>query len=389
MEGYYDLPLSGKPGFVGGQKDALGSPILLGGTTQVTAISGIDLETSIDKRVQATVEQGLLDGIKKYGASGGSVTVMDPTTGSVMAMASLPSFDPAKYSEYSNSLFKNPVISDSFEPGSILKVAVMAAGLDANVVRPDTTCDICSGPLKVDKYFIKTWNDKYHPDISMTDVIVESNNVGMSFVGQKLGADALYDYLHKFGIGEKTGIDLQGEVAPKLREKGTWNVVDLATASFGQGVAVTGIEMVRAVAVIANGGYLVTPRVVNAIKSDSWEEKIKSDPPTRIISQKAAEETTQMMVEAAERGEAKWTRIPGFKVAGKTGTAQIPVAGHYDATNTIHSFIGFAPADNPKFVMLVTLNSPQSSPWAAETAAPLWYLIAKDLFPYLGIQPSQ
>jgi cell division protein FtsI/penicillin-binding protein 2 len=389
IEGYYDLPLSGKPGFVGGQKDALGSPILLGGTTQVTAVSGVDLETSIDKRIQTTVEDELAAGIEKYGASGGSVTVMDPTTGSILAMASLPSFDPAKYSEYSNSLFKNPVISDSFEPGSIFKVLVMAAGLDDNVVKPDTTCDICSGPLKVDKYTIRTWNDKYHPNISMTDVMVNSDNVGMSFVGQKLGADTLYDYLHKFGIGEKTGIDLQGEAAPKLREKGTWNVVDLATASFGQGVAVTGMEMVRAVAAIANGGYLVTPTVVEAIKGDGWEQKVKSDPPTRIISQQAAEETTQMMVQAAENGEAKWCRIPGFNVAGKTGTAQIPVAGHYDVTNTNHSFIGFAPAGNPKFVMLVTLKSPTSSPWAAETAAPLWYSIAKDLFPYLGIQPGQ
>jgi cell division protein FtsI/penicillin-binding protein 2 len=166
-------------------------------------------------------------------------------------------------------------------------------------------------------------------------------------------------------------------------------VVDLATASFGQGVAVTGIEMVRAVAAIANGGYLVTPKVINAIKSDGWEEKVKSDPPIRIISQQAAEEVTQMMVDAAENGEAKWCRIPGFNVAGKTGTAQIPVAGHYDTVNTTHSFIGFAPAGHPKFVMLVTLNSPQSSLWAAETAAPLWYSIAKDLFPYLSIQPSQ
>ncbi|KKT32377.1 MAG: Peptidoglycan glycosyltransferase [Candidatus Woesebacteria bacterium GW2011_GWB1_44_11] len=389
IEGYYDLPLSGKPGFVGGQKDAFGSPILLGGTKEVNAISGVDLEINVDKRIQVAVEKGLAAGIEKYGALGGSVTVMDPADGSVMAMASLPSFDPARYSEYSDSLFKNPIISDSFEPGSILKVAVMAAGLDAGVVQPDTSCDICSNALKVDKYLIKTWNDRYHPGITMTDVIVESDNVGMSFVGQKLGADRLYDYLHKFGIGEKTGIDLQGEIAPRLRERGTWNVVDLATASFGQGVAVTGIEMVRAVAAIANGGYLVTPRVVEVIRSDGWEEKVKPSPQTRIISEKAASEVTQMMVEAVERGEAKWTRIPGFKVAGKTGTAQIPVAGHYDAANTNHSFIGFAPAENPKFVMLVTLNSPQSSPWAAETAAPVWFSIAKELFPYLGVAPSQ
>lgn len=388
LEGYYNLPLSGKPGFMGGEKDAKGSPILLGGTTQISAISGVDLVTSIDKRVQIVVEDELAKGIEKYGATGGSITIMDPKSGKILAMASLPSFDPADYGSYNDSLFKNPVISNTFEPGSILKVVVMAAGLDAGVVEPDTPCDICSGPLKLDKYFIKTWNDKYTADISMTDVIVESDNIGMSFVGQKLGADTLYDYFVKFGIGQKTGIDLQGEVAPKLREKGTWNIVDLATASFGQGVAVTGIEIVRAVSAIANGGYLVTPRVVTAVNGDGWEEKIEVDPPVRIIKQQAAKEITQMMVEAAERGEAKWVKIPGFKVAGKTGTAQIPVAGHYDATNTIHSFVGFAPAGNPKFVMLVTLNSPQNSPWAAETAAPLWFAIAKDLFPYFGIQPD-
>ena len=389
IEGYYDLPLSGKPGFVGGQKDALGSPLLLGGTTEITAIPGVDLKSNIDKRLQTIVENVLANGIQKYGASGGSITIMDPTNGKVTAMASLPSFDPGKYSEYGDAVFKNPVISNTFEPGSILKVVVMAAGLDAGAIRPDTPCDICSGPLKLDKYLIKTWNDEYQAGITMTNVIVNSDNIGMSFIGQKLGADTLYDYFNKFGIGEKTGIDLQGEVAPKLREKGTWNVVDLATASFGQGVAVTGIEMIRAVAAIANGGFLISPRVIDSIKSDGWEEKVKSDAPVRIISKKSAQEVTQMMVEAAERGEAKWTRIPGYKVAGKTGTAQIPVAGHYDPTNTIHSFIGFAPADNPKFLMLVTLTSPQASPWAAETAAPLWYTVAKDIFPYLGIQPSQ
>jgi len=389
LEGYYNLPLSGKPGFLGGERDAKGSPLLMGGATEVSAVSGVDLLTNIDKRVQTAVEKGLLDGIEKYGAVGGSVTVMDPKTGKVLAMASLPSFDPGAYSSYNDSLFKNPVITDTFEPGSILKVVVMASGLDAGVVKPDTPCDICSGPLKLDKYFIRTWNDKYTPDISMTDVIVESDNVGMSFVGQKLGADKLYDYLTKFGFGQKTGIDLQGEVAPKLRQKGTWNEVDLATTSFGQGIAVTGIEMVLAVSVIANGGYLVTPRVVDKVNGDGWEEKVESDDPVRIISEQAASEITQMMVEAAGRGEAAWSKIPGFSVAGKTGTAQIPVAGHYDAANTNHSFIGFASANNPKFVMLVTLKSPQSSPWAAETAAPLWYTIAKDLFTYFGIAPDK
>lgn len=388
LEGYYNLPLSGKSGYIGGEKDAIGSPLLLNGSTEVSAISGVDLITSIDKRVQTVVENELAKGIEKYQAIGGSVTIMDPATGKILAMANFPSFDPANYGFYNDSLFKNPIITDTFEPGSIFKVIVMAAGLDAGVVKPDTECDICSAPLKLDKYYIKTWNNKYTPNITMTDVIMESDNVGMSFVGQKLGMDAMYDYLTKFGIGQKTGIDLQGEVAPKLREKGTWNQVDLATASFGQGVSVTGIEMVRAVAAIANGGYLVTPRVVESVRGDGWEEKVDVDKPVRIISKKAASEITQMMIKAANDGEAKWCKVQGYNIAGKTGTAQIAVEGHYDETNTNHSFIGFASPENPKFIMLVTLKSPQSSPWAAETAAPLWYAIAKDLFAYFGIAPE-
>jgi cell division protein FtsI/penicillin-binding protein 2 len=146
--------------------------------------------------------------------------------------------------------------------------------------------------------------------------------------------------------------------------------------------------MLRAGAAIANGGYLVTPHVVKSLSGDGWEEKIKLDPPKKIIGEKAAREMAQMMVVAANEGEAKWAKVPGYNIAGKTGTAQIPVAGHYDPENTNHSFIGFAPAVNPKFIMLVNLQSPQSSPWAAETAAPLWYSIAKDLFPYFGIQPE-
>jgi len=147
--------------------------------------------------------------------------------------------------------------------------------------------------------------------------------------------------------------------------------------------------MVRAVSAIANGGYLITPHVVESIQGDGWSQDMKLDSPKRIISNQAASETAEMMLQAANRGEAKWTKIQGYDVAGKTGTAQIPVAGHYDSTNTNHSFIGFAPVNDPKFVMLVTLQSPTSSPWAAETAAPLWYSIARDLFPYLGIAPSQ
>jgi cell division protein FtsI/penicillin-binding protein 2 len=222
----------------------------------------------------------------------------------------------------------------------------------------------------------------------MTDVIVHSDNVGMSFVSDKMGADLLYDYLTKFGFGVNTGVDLQGEFSPEIRKKGTWNIVDLATASFGQGIAVTPIQLIKAASIIANGGVEVSPQVVDKLRGLDWMYDIKPQLGKRVISEQAAKDITAMMVEAAKKGEAKWTSLKGFNVAGKTGTAQIPIAGHYDKEKTIASFIGFAPADNPKFVMLVTLQEPKSSPWASETAAPLWFSIAKGLFNYYKIQPE-
>lgn len=390
LEGYYDLMLSGNSGYLTREADPRGVPILFSGNlSEIPAIKGVDLVTSIDKTVQLTIEQKLHDGIKKYDAQGGSVVVMGPKSGEILGMAAYPSFDPADYRSYNNDLFKNPVISSTYEPGSIMKVVIMAAALDAGLVKPDTKCPICDGPYKVGKYLIRTWNDQYRPNSDMTEVVVESDNVGMSYVGNLLGKDRMHDYLTKFGFGLTTGVDLQGEVAPSLRKKGTWSDVDLATSSFGQGVAVTSMQMINAVSTIANGGVSIKPHVVKKVVSGGWSQDVKPEFGERVISQKAASEISAMMAAAASKGESKWTYLSGYKIAGKTGTAQIPIEGHYDAEQTIVSFIGFAPYDDPKFVMLVTLVKPQSSPWAAETAAPLWYKIAEDIFTYYGIQPEK
>lgn len=388
LEGYYDLTLSGKPGYINRESNAAGIPILFGNSKEIDPVEGVDLTTHIDKTVQMYAEKELEKGIQDYGAKGGTVIIMDPNDGSVLAMASYPYYDPGKYWEFTSDKFKNPAISDGFEPGSIMKPLVVAAGLDAGAIKVDTICDICDGPVKVDKYEIETWNHEYHPNSSMTDIIVNSDNVGMTFIGRKLGADKLYDYFNKFGFGETTGVDLQGEVSPQIRKKGTWNIVDLATATFGQGVAVTPIQMARAICAVANGGYLVKPQVVEKIGKGDWANEVKQEKGERVISQKTAEEVRDMMIQAIERGESKWAAPKGFKIAGKTGTAQIPVAGHYDDKKTIASFIGFAPANKPRFAMLVTLTEPSSSQWGSETAAPLWFNIARDIFPYLGIQPE-
>jgi cell division protein FtsI/penicillin-binding protein 2 len=223
----------------------------------------------------------------------------------------------------------------------------------------------------------------------MKDVIVHSDNTGMVFVGQKLGSDKSYEYITNFGFGSLTDVDLQDESSPDLRLKEQWREIDLATSSFGQGIAVTPIQMVRAVASLANGGFLMEPHVVKEISSEAGSFEIKPKIIRRVLKDSTTKIITEMMVAAVNEGEAKWTKVKGFKIAGKTGTAQIPVAGHYDPNKTIASFVGFAPADDPKFVMLVRYDQPSTSIYGSETAAPTFFDIAKQLFNYYKIAPTE
>ncbi|MEK7091020.1 MAG: penicillin-binding protein 2 [Patescibacteria group bacterium] len=376
LEGYYNRQLVGVSGKLVQEKDALNRPILIGVQDYLPPQPGSILTTSINRALQFISYQKLAAALTRYGAVSGTVTIMEPSTGRILAMVSLPNYDPSLFSQASPELYKNPIISDSFEPGSTFKTLVMAAALDAQAVQPDTVCDICAGPVSVSDYVVKTWNDKYYPKSIMNEVIQHSDNVGMVFVGRRLGKHKLISYLKKFGLGQPTGVDLQEESSPQIRPESTWVDIDLATASFGQGIAVTPLQMLRAVSAIANRGLMPKPKVVDKIN----DKIIPPSPPARVISQSAALQMTLMMVNAVDSGEAKWAKPKGFSIAGKTGTAQIPVSGHYDADKTIASFVGFAPADQPKFAMLVTLREPKSSPWGSETAAPLWFDIAKEIF---------
>lgn len=388
LEGFYDNELKGRDGLIFFEKDALGRPIPLGEELKEKPISGRDLNLFLDRPLQYIVEKQLKEGIVKYKASSGLIAIMDPKTGAIISMAAFPNYNPETYFDFNSDLYRNPVVSSSFEPGSIFKVIVMASALDSKSIDPFERCTSCGGPKKIADYSIKTWNEKYYPNSTMTEVLVHSDNVGMVYVMEKLGRDRLYDYLGKFGFGEKTNIDLQGEAVPLIRQKNLWSEVDLATASFGQGIAVTPIQMLRAVAAIANKGILVQPRVVKSIIEDNKTIEILPGQEKKVILPDSADQIKEMMIRAVEDGEAKWARPRGYKIAGKTGTAQIPVAGHYDPNKTIASFVGFAPADDPKFVMLVTLTEPKSSPWGSETAAPLWFNIAKDIFTLWDIKPK-
>lgn len=389
IEGYYDGELRGIPGTVKNEKDALGLPILIGNFFVSDARNGNDLVLNIDRSVQFSVEEALKKGIAKYGAKAASAVVMDPSTGAILALAAFPNYDPLNIVDYPKEYFKDSVVADQYEPGSTFKVLIMAAAINDDLIKPDTKCDICNGPIKIGEYTIRTWDNKYYENSSMKDVIIHSDNTGMVFVARKLGIDKIYSYLESFGFGKSTNIDLEDESFPPLRPKKNWKEIDLATASFGQGIAITPIQMVRAVSVIANGGNLVEPHVVKKIDDGKNGFEIKPKIVKNVIKESTAKTVTEMMVAAVEEGEAKYLKLKGFKVAGKTGTAQIPVAGHYDPNKTIATFVGFAPADNPKFVILVRYDQPSAAIYGAETAAPTFFEIAKDLFSYYKIAPSE
>jgi cell division protein FtsI/penicillin-binding protein 2 len=388
LEGYYQQELAGRPGIIRQEKDASNQPIMMADFFEQEKRDGRDLQLYLNLALQYLAEKKLKTGLDQYQAASGSVTIIDPKTGAVLAMVSLPRYDPAEYFRYDQKLYTNPVVAESFEPGSVFKPFVMAAALDTEAVKPETKCDNCSGPVKIDKYTINTWNNEYHPDCNMTDIIVNSDNVGMVFVGQRLGLDKFLEYFKKFGFTQKTGIDLQDEVIPDPRADKDWTYVDLATASFGQGFVVTGMQLLQAMTAIANQGEMIEPHVVSQVIGPDRTLELPVKSKGRVISVETAQKVTAMMVAAVKQGEAKWTQITGYDIAGKTGTAQIAVGGKYAEEITNASFIGFAPSQSPKFVMLVTLKQPQTSPWASETAAPLWFSIAKDLLNYFNVVPQ-
>lgn len=385
IEGALDKELRGQTDRQTFKKDALGRHLFFDQFESIPNTDGRDVVLTIRRDIQHTVEAALAAGIERYGAAAGSVVVMNPQTGQILAMASLPSYQPATFYESAAAVHKNPVLADSFEPGSIFKVLTVAAGVDSGVITPETNCTACSGPRQIGQYTIKTWNDKYFPGITIQDGLAKSDNTAMIFIAEQLGATRFSEYLQRFGIGQPTQIELQEDTSTPFRKD--WKFIDLATGSFGQGIVTTSLQMVRAVAAIANDGQLVRPTIVAKVIDHQKNTEIPVAPERQgqVIQPSTARQVAAMMEYAAQHGEAQWTRSKTHSVAGKTGTAQVPIDGHYDAEKTIASFIGFSPVDNPQFVMLVTLREPKSSPWASETAAPLWYTIANRLYLLLDI----
>lgn len=389
IEGGLDQELKGRQLKTTVLTDALGQQLTAEQRTQTSNLNGRDVTLTIRRDLQHLAETKLKEGMTKYGARAGEIIIMEPNTGKIMALATAPSYDQSAFYKYDPSLYHNPSLGSLYEPGSTFKLLTVAAGLEEKLISPDTQCTSCSGPRVFGQYTIRTWNDEYSPGITMTDALAKSDNTAMIFIAEKLGVDRMKKYLELFGIGEPLHIDLQGDVATPVPQR--WGPVELATISFGQGISVNSLQLVRAVATIANKGVMMRPQIVAGVSDPASGQFIKTDATTErtVISPETAHTLTKMMIESAQHGEAQWTVSRSHTVAGKTGTSQVAQAGGYDEDQTIASFIGFAPPEKPQFVMLVKLIGPTSSIWAAETAAPLWYATADDLFLALNIPPDR
>lgn len=385
LEGYYQRDLAGIPGVIKSERDLLGNPIFIGVQNRLNGENGRDLHLTIDKNVQMIVKKHLKEGFEKYQAKQGCVTVADPSTLEILAMSCLPDYDPNEYFKFQDDVFKNPVISSLYEPGSIFKPLVVAAALNEKVIKPNDTFHE-DGPITIGEYKINTWDQKYEGEITMTRALEKSSNVGMVYIGSKLGDKKLVSYLKKFGFGETTDIDLQGEDTGYLKGDSSWYPIDYATVTFGQGIAVSQIQMLRAFAAIINGGNLMRPMIVSSITSQNGEiNKIKPKIQRKVIDERASMLIRKMLESTVAHGEVKYSLPEGYTVGGKTGTAQIPIAGHYDPSKTFASFIGFSPVDKPRFVIMVSLKEPSSSIWGSETAEPIFFDIARDLFVYYNM----
>ncbi|TSC93953.1 MAG: Uncharacterized protein Athens101428_476 [Candidatus Berkelbacteria bacterium Athens1014_28] len=386
FEGYYDKELKGSSGKITGEKDTFGRIISL--LSEEKPQNGTSFILSIDRAVNFYIWKTLSEAIKQYQAESGMVVAVEIESGKVIGMAASPSFDPNKYQDYANSnqqeLFKNPLIANSYEPGSIFKPIIVASGLDSGKITPESAGNF-GASVDVSGFTIHTAENKAFGHETVGEILKHSDNVGMVWVGEQIGSQIMYDYIEKFGLMKKTGIDLTGENTGIVQKLKDWGKIGQATVTFGQGISVTPIQLVMAYAAIANGGVAMQPKVVDKIINSNGEiSEVEPVESGRVISEKTASDLKKMLIDVVEEGYGKKAGVPGFWVAGKTGTAQIadPSTGKYSEGIFNHSFAGFAPADNPRFALLVELSKPKNAKFAESSAAPVFGNIASYLLNY-------
>ncbi len=388
----YDKLILGRGGYLVMERDALGRGLASGSPQIQGATKGHDIYLTLDKNLQYIVERELAEGVKQSQARAGSVLILDPATGKVLALASYPEYNPNAFSRHQPSEWRNRVICDTYEPGSTFKVFLMAAALNEAVISTRQSFDCENGSYRVGGRVIH--DHKPYQNLKPTEIIKYSSNIGAAKIGKLLERQTFYNYIRDFGFGERTGIDLPGEGIGLLREPDKWFEVDLAAISFGQGISVTPMQLASATAAIANGGYLMEPYVVDRVVDSQGQVTLQNKPLVvrKVIARDVAQVVTAMMETTTEEGgTAVNARVPGYRVAGKTGTAQKVdmVTGGYSADKRVGSFVGFLPADNPRLVILVIIDEPKKGVYGSLTAAPVFSKIAAQAMHYLKISPNQ
>jgi cell division protein FtsI (penicillin-binding protein 3) len=393
LEQYYNTLLRGKDGSESTLRDVAGNPIVLSEQDRIAPQDGRDLRLGLDSQVQYWAEQALAKGVVDSKSESGTLLIMDTHTGAIRAWADYPSYDANKYATAPYDMLKDQAVSGLYEPGSVMKVVTFAGGLTNKAITPQTTIE--EGPVRIDGYTIGDWDGRAHGHVTMQWVLDDSLNDGAIRVMQMEGQHNFYENLANFGIGAPTGVDVGGEVNQPLAPEQSWKGVDFATTSFGQHVQVTPLQMLSAINAVGNNGVWVQPHVVDATVDPANGRTTPFTPTTRQVMTPDAAHTLQKMMTGVveDRGASGYAvRIPAFKgqIAGKTGTASVPVNGAYSG-DVIVSFAGYMPISNPQFTMLVVLRMPKETKVAREgayLAAPIWHQVSLLIVDTWKILPS-
>ncbi len=382
----YDKYISGTDGEILIQTDAGRRPF---GSLGRAAVPGSTVQLTIDQFLQHLAERELREGVRENNAKGGSAVILDPRTGEILAMANEPTFDPNKYGEANDVERRNRAIQDVYEPGSTFKMVTASAALEEHLMTPDVPIDVTGGRIRINRARIVTDTHAYGV-LSFTDVIVKSSNVGAIKIGQRLGAERLGRYVDRFGFGRRLLPDLRGENAGIVWDPARWDESILASVSMGYQIGVTPLQMATAASVIANGGELIQPRLLKAWTTPNGvRDEVKPRVLHRAILKGTADELTTIMEGVVERGTATAAKIPGYAIAGKTGTAAKLEKGVYSHTDYNASFVGFIPSRNPALVILVVIDSPHGHGfYGGAISAPVFKRIAETAMRYLGIPPA-
>ncbi|HEX4744401.1 MAG TPA: penicillin-binding protein 2 [Candidatus Limnocylindria bacterium] len=389
IEAAYDDVLRGTPGRLVVERDSRDRALPVGLRQAIPSRNGSDLTLTIDLVVQTAAERELRLAMEREKATSGCIVVVDPKDGSLLALASAPSFDPAAVAVTDLEVLRDRCVAWTYEPGSTLKGITVAAALERGLVTPATTYNDVGfaiiGGRRLNNALGRAWGPT-----TVTQVLERSANAGAVFVGSKLGAERLHSSLGSFGFGQRTGVDLAGEQSGSLRPLAEWYPVDVGTASFGQGLTVTPLQLAGAYAAFANGGVLHRPYVVASRRDADGEHRTAPVAVRRVISSETAAAMRSMLLSTVDNGLAKNASLPAFSVAGKTGTAQIPDrSGSYESDEYISSFAGFAPADDPRFVAVVVLERPQSRLLGTLTATAAFKGLALDALRTARVQPDR